>query len=37
MRNEIGRIELDKLFQERDNLNEAILTHLQEKIDEWGI
>jgi regulator of protease activity HflC (stomatin/prohibitin superfamily) len=37
MRNEIGKIELDKLFQERDNLNQAILTDLKESTDEWGI
>jgi regulator of protease activity HflC (stomatin/prohibitin superfamily) len=37
MRSEIGRIDLDRTFQERESLNESIKTALNEASVKWGI
>ncbi len=37
MRSEIGKIELDKSFSERDILNNAIVKAVDEASDPWGI
>ena len=37
MRSEIGKLELDKTFSERDSLNEAIVRAVDEASDPWGI
>ena len=37
MRSEIGRIELDRTFQERESLNENIKSALNEASIKWGI
>ena len=37
MRSEIGRLELDKSFSERDDLNDAIVRAVDEASDPWGI
>ncbi len=37
MRSEIGKIPLDKTFEERENLNHAIVTVLNEAAKNWGI
>ena len=37
MRSEIGKMNLDDLFQDRDKLNDAILKELKECTDVWGI
>jgi regulator of protease activity HflC (stomatin/prohibitin superfamily) len=37
MRSEIGRIDLDRTFQERESLNENIKTALNEASVKWGI
>ena len=37
MRSEIGKLELDKTFSERDDLNNAIVQALDEASDPWGI
>ena len=37
MRSEIGRIDLDRTFQERESLNENIKTALNEASLKWGI
>merc|ERR1711953_11428 len=37
MRSEIGKITLDTLFRERDNMNTAIVMALNQASDAWGI
>ena len=37
MRSEIGRIELDNSFSERDEINDAIVKSVDEASDPWGI
>lgn len=37
MRSEIGKIELDKTFEERDSLNAAIVSAINEASAPWGI
>ena len=37
MRSEIGKMELDKSFSERDDLNDAIVKALDTASDPWGI
>lgn len=37
MRSEIGRMTLDKTFEERDTLNQAIVTIVNEAARAWGI
>lgn len=37
MRSEIGKITLDTLFRERDNLNTAIVIAINQASDAWGI
>ncbi|MBE1275482.1 SPFH domain-containing protein [Enterovibrio baiacu] len=37
MRSEIGRMELDKTFEERENLNTAIVTAINEAAVPWGV
>lgn len=37
MRSEIGKIELDKTFSERDEINDAVVSAVDEASDPWGI
>ncbi|MDD1783211.1 paraslipin [Enterovibrio sp. ZSDZ35] len=37
MRSEIGRMELDKTFEERENLNTAIVSAINEAAAPWGV
>ena len=37
MRSEIGKIELDRTFSERDSLNDHIVREIDEASDPWGI
>ncbi len=37
MRSEIGKISLDKTFEERDALNSAIVTVINEAAEPWGV
>jgi regulator of protease activity HflC (stomatin/prohibitin superfamily) len=37
MRSEIGKITLDTLFRERDNLNTAIVIAINQASEDWGI
>jgi regulator of protease activity HflC (stomatin/prohibitin superfamily) len=37
MRSEIGKIELDRTFSERDAINDAIVAAVDEASDPWGI
>ena len=37
MRSEIGKIELDKTFEERDTLNIAIVSAINEAAEPWGV
>src|SRR6056297_1399780 len=37
MRSEIGKLELDRTFSERDQINDAIVKALDEASDPWGI
>jgi regulator of protease activity HflC (stomatin/prohibitin superfamily) len=37
MRSEIGKITLDKTFEEREHLNKRIVDQLAKDIEEWGI
>ena len=37
MRSEIGKMELDKTFEERDTLNAAIVSSINEAAQPWGI
>lgn len=37
MRSEIGKMDLDKTFEERDQLNTAIVSAINEAADPWGV
>lgn len=37
MRSEIGKMELDKTFEERDSLNSNIVTSINEASSPWGV
>lgn len=37
MRSEIGKLTLDKTFEERDNLNDKIIESIGKEIQDWGI
>ncbi len=37
MRSVIGLLELDKTFEERENINARILKNINEACDEWGV
>jgi regulator of protease activity HflC (stomatin/prohibitin superfamily) len=37
MRSEVGKIELDKTFSERDTINNAVVKAVDEASDPWGI
>ncbi|HTH14830.1 MAG TPA: stomatin-like protein [Spirochaetia bacterium] len=37
MRSVIGRLELDKTFEERDSINATIVRHLDEALEAWGV
>lgn len=37
MRSEIGRLELDKTFEERESLNTAIVSAINEAAQPWGV
>ncbi len=37
MRSEIGKMDLDKTFEERDRLNVAIVNSINEAADPWGV
>jgi regulator of protease activity HflC (stomatin/prohibitin superfamily) len=37
MRSEIGRIELDRTFEERDSINRAIVTAIDKASESWGV
>lgn len=37
MRSEIGRLSLDTLFYERENLNKRIVTAIEQESMEWGV
>ena len=37
MRSEIGRITLDKTFEERDHLNHNIIKSIDKETKDWGI
>ena len=37
MRSEIGKLTLDRLFKEREYLNETIIKNIQKDTEEWGM
>lgn len=37
LRSEIGKIDLDKTFEERANINTAVVTELDKASDPWGV
>lgn len=37
MRSEIGKLELDKTFEERENINGAIISAVDKASDPWGV
>jgi len=37
MRSVIGRLELDKTFEERDSINATLVRHLDEALETWGV
>lgn len=37
MRSVIGRLELDKTFEERDSINATLVRHLDEALESWGV
>lgn len=37
MRSVIGRLELDKTFEERDSINATLVRHLDEALENWGV
>jgi len=37
MRSEIGKLDLDKTFEERDSLNTAIVSAINDAADPWGV
>ena len=37
MRSELGKITLDKTFEERDSLNQNIVSQINEAASSWGL
>jgi len=37
MRSEIGKLSLDSLFEERETLNERIVSAIEKESKEWGV
>ena len=37
MRSEIGKLTLDKTFEERETLNENIIIAIEKEVADWGI
>lgn len=37
MRSEIGKLSLDNLFYERENLNKKIVSAIEQESQEWGV
>jgi len=37
MRSVIGRLELDKTFEERDSINATLVQHLDDALETWGV
>jgi regulator of protease activity HflC (stomatin/prohibitin superfamily) len=37
MRSEIGKLALDKTFEERETLNENIIRSIEKEVKDWGI
>lgn len=37
MRSEIGKLTLDKTFEERETLNDNIVKAIEKEIEDWGI
>ena len=37
MRSEIGKMSLDSLFEERETLNEKIVSAITKESEEWGV
>jgi len=37
MRSVIGRLELDKTFEERESINATLVHHLDEALESWGV
>lgn len=37
MRSEIGKLTLDRLFEERVQLNDNIIKSIEKEVQEWGI
>jgi regulator of protease activity HflC (stomatin/prohibitin superfamily) len=37
MRSEIGKLTLDKTFEERETLNENIIRSIEKEVKDWGI
>lgn len=37
MRSEIGKLTLDKTFEERETLNENIIRSIEKEVSDWGI
>jgi regulator of protease activity HflC (stomatin/prohibitin superfamily) len=37
MRSVIGRLELDRTFEERDSINATLVHHLDEALENWGV
>ena len=37
MRSEIGKLTLDKTFEERDHLNDNIIASIGKETKDWGI
>ena len=37
MRSEIGKLTLDKTFEERETLNNSIIKAIEKEVHDWGI
>lgn len=37
LRSEIGKIDLDRTFEERENINNAVITAIDKATDPWGV
>jgi regulator of protease activity HflC (stomatin/prohibitin superfamily) len=37
MRSEIGKLTLDKTFEERETLNDNIIKAIEKEVQDWGI
>src|SRR5258707_10015849 len=37
LRSEMGKIDLDKTFEERTNINTAVVTELDKATEPWGV